>query len=233
MIVRGFEHINTVIQVKRNSANMPFVFRMFDTKKNKRATWYFITFSCRRSRQWLFWVKWTRRFRSLKHRQVTRMHHPHLVTTTRSTTRRRLKRVGVFCFTCQSISFPFQPYICCVYIMIFKACLIQLHQTQDFHTFSQTNHLINQLFPFIYGNVKHLEIFVVEINLSKISFHLLDMKIWIDPNEGADFDKLQASCEFRSKVSWTCIYPSKYEVPKSLHIWLNTSSLNYKGIWFF
>ena len=39
-----------------------------------------------------------------------------------------------------------------------------------------------------------------------------DMKIWIDPNGGHDYDKLQVSCEFRSKISWTCIYPQKYLV---------------------
>lgn len=38
------------------------------------------------------------------------------------------------------------------------------------------------------------------------------MKIWIDPNGGADYDKIQVSCEFRSKISWTCIYPQKYLV---------------------
>ena len=43
-------------------------------------------------------------------------------------------------------------------------------------------------------------------------FFSADMKIWIDPNGGHDYDKLQVSCEFRSKISWTCIYPQKYLV---------------------
>lgn len=45
------------------------------------------------------------------------------------------------------------------------------------------------------------------------------MKIWVDPNGGANFDKIQVSCEFRSKIAWTCIYPSKYEFARQR--WVN------------
>lgn len=40
-------------------------------------------------------------------------------------------------------------------------------------------------------------------------------KIWIDPNLGNTDDKVQVVCEFRSKITWTCIHPSKYSIAKS------------------
>lgn len=50
----------------------------------------------------------------------------------------------------------------------------------------------------------------VKANHPDIVKNKKNMKIWIDPNGGHDYDKIQVSCEFRSKISWTCIYPQKY-----------------------
>lgn len=55
-----------------------------------------------------------------------------------------------------------------------------------------------------------------------------DRKIWIDPNRGDESDKIQVVCEFRSKITWTCIHPAKYEF--QTRRWVNAPLSSYK--WF-
>jgi len=55
------------------------------------------------------------------------------------------------------------------------------------------------------------------------------MKIFIDPNGGDSSDAFHVTCEFRSKVTWTCIYPNNYmqlkrwvEQAPTKHVWFTS-----------
>lgn len=54
------------------------------------------------------------------------------------------------------------------------------------------------------------------------------VKIWVDPNQGGDWDMEQVTCEFLSKIDWTCIHPKKnrFEIKQ----WVDTPLYNHT--WF-